>query len=146
MLGLVVAGVAAACGGAEGPEGRVGDTVAVGWRVIADAERTLETQGSEADPERVSDAHAAVQGARERLSRVEGVVRIWQDTGVGELGWYTLAPCLATALDRVEERLRAASLPVPVDLDQARAMAMEASDADCRERRTADAERAARAP
>lgn len=109
----------------------MGDTVAVGWRVIADAERTLKER--EDDPA-LEDARMAVLGARERLSRVEGVVRIWQDEGVGELGWYTLAPCLAKAFDRVEHEFGEAALPVPADLDQARSMALEASNGRCRER------------
>ena len=121
----------AACGSATAPERRIGDTVAIGWRAIADVERSLEPHEGDAA---YDDARAAVVGARERLSRLEGTVRIWQEEGVGELAWYTLAPCFATALDRVEAELVAVSLPVPEDLAQARQMALESSSRDCAER------------
>ena len=128
VLGILP--MAVACGGTNAPERRIGDTVAIGWRVLADAERTLEPHQGAAELEA---ARAAVVGARERLSRLEGTVRIWQEEGVGELAWYTLAPCFATALDRVERELAAASLPIPADLDQARQMAFESSNRHCAE-------------
>jgi hypothetical protein len=121
----------AACGSTTAPERRIGDTVAIGWRAIADAERSLEPHEGDAA---YDGAREAVVGARERLSRLEGTVRIWQEEGVGELAWYTLAPCFATALDRVESELTEVSLPVPADLDQARQMALESSSRDCAER------------
>lgn len=131
MRGAALLLFLAGCGSTNAPERRIGDTVAIGWRAIADAERSLEPH--EADTA-YDGARAAVLGARERLTRLEGAVRIWQEEGVGELAWYTLAPCFATALDRVQDELTAASLPIPPDLPQAREMALESSNAHCAER------------
>ena len=108
-----------------------GRTVSMGWQVIADAERILE----EAEPaEDREPAKKAVEAAKERFHRAEGVVRIWQDTGTGSLGWYTLAPCLGAALDRIRDRFVEAELELPGDWDQAREMARVASDGRCAER------------
>lgn len=105
--------------------------MAIGWQVVAEAERTLE--GAETGPQ-VQAAEEATSAARERFHRAEGVVRIWQDTGTGELGWYTIVPCLGSALDRLRQRFVAAELELPTDWDQAREMTSVASDRRCAER------------
>ncbi len=111
--------------------GRAGRTVAIGWQVVEEADATARTGEGEGVPE----ARAAVLAARERFHRAQGVVRIWQDTGTGELGWYTLVPCLGAALERLRASFEDADLPLPRDLDQAREMTRVADSRRCAEAR-----------
>lgn len=115
-----------ACGGGDPALTRAQETVSASSAAFAEAEANAAT-AQEADARMTQ----ALADAERRLEQAERMLEHWRASGAGEMGWRTLAPCLARSLEELAEALRAAGHPGATDVEQAQMMAAGDADGSC---------------
>lgn len=125
VIAAVVAVLGGAACGADPAMLRARETVTLSWRVVTEAERATR------DREETDELRTALRNASARRAEASRVVDIWEERGVGQIAWETMAPCLAAGLAELERELTEAQMPVPVDLAQALEMAESVAGRQC---------------